>query len=84
MSSVYFFTWQIDPVTYDLPVAGLRMIGPSVPGTNSNAKYLSLDQIVQVFPADSLSRTPALGFAMDKIALPPGTELVVTRRTLRH
>src|SRR5207245_9832863 len=48
------------------------------PDTNSHATYISLDQIMHVYPADSLSRTPALGFAMDKIALPPGTELVVT------
>jgi len=84
MSSVYFFTWQIDPVTYDLPVAGLRMIGPSPPGTNSNAKYVSLGQIAHAFPADSLSRTPALAFARDKVALPPGTELAVTAPDIKR
>lgn len=76
MSQVYFFTWQVVPISYDLPFSNMTMIGPATlqapPGTT-----LETQEIVNLFPVGSLAREEVLRTSpagTHKIVLPPGTK----------
>jgi hypothetical protein len=68
MMFIYWHTWRVESIQYDLPGPKISRTGP-IEGSSEEATIVTLDSVQKLFSAGS----PPKGFPQqNKIALPPG------------